>query len=159
MAHKMERKRLNKVFKLNNIENATVKYGTNDKINPQVIFISFKTWIIPTFEDETYVSVFELSKRQIKKIISSFISETNIFSSKYIIDFNLNPNKLTSKGKKFMQIDIFFKQNNKECISINDNIFHSIFTMLINDIMNNLEENDFSLSNRKQTNIYYNNKC
>lgn len=145
----MENKRLRKKYKLNDIDIASIQYGTNDKINPQVIFLSFKTWIKPTFEDEDYVSVFETSKRQIKRIISNFITETNIFSSKYIIDFIFNPIKLTLKSRKFMQIDIFFKQSNKKCIPINSDTFYSAFTILSNDIINNLEENDFSLSNRK----------
>lgn len=145
----MENKRLRKNYKINDIDKASIQYGTNDKINPQVIFLSFKTWIKPTFEDEAYVSVFENSKRQIKKIISNFIFDTNIFSSKYIIDFIFNPIKLTLKSRKFMQIDIFFKQSNKKCIPINSDTFYSAFTILSNDIINNLEENDFSLSNRK----------
>lgn len=145
----MENKRLRKNYKINDIDKTSIQYGTNDKNDPQVIFLSFKTWIMPTFEDEAYISVFETSKRQIKKIISNFISETKIFSSKYIIDFILNPIKLTLKSRKFMQIDIFFKQNNKECIPINSDTFSSAFTILSNDIINNLEENDFSLSNKK----------
>jgi len=120
-----------------------------NKNNPQVVYMSIRTWIKPTFIEDSYVPIFEDTKRQIKNTISKFISENNKFSSKYILDFDINTEKLTYKTSKFMQLDVFFKQKDNNVLKINDSIFNSLFSLLSNDILINFENNDLSLSKTK----------
>lgn len=145
----MANKRLSKIFTIKSFDNATIKYGTMNKNNPQVVYMSIRTWIKPTFIEDSYVPIFEDTKRQIKNTISKFISENNKFSSKYILDFDINTEKLTYKTSKFMQLDVFFKQKDNNVLKINDSIFNSLFSLLSNDILINFENNDLSLSKTK----------
>lgn len=145
----MANKRLSKAFTIKSFDNASVKYGTMDKTNPQVIYMSIRTWIKPSFIDESYESIFDITKHQIKSTISNFVNEENNFSSKYILDFDINPAKLNYKTSKFMQMDVFFKQKNDSLLKINDKSLHSSFSILANDILNNFENNDLVLSKTK----------
>ena len=51
--------------------------------------------------------------------------------------------------KKFISFNIFFKQTNDNPIKINDILFKTKFDELINDFLNLLISNEFSVSKSK----------
>ena len=140
--------RLNKEFKLNISDNISLKYGTVNKDNPQVVYLSGKCWIEPTFKAD-YFNVVDLIKKEFKHKVSSFVLHDNVFSTQFILDFDLDCDNLKYGKKKFTSFNIFFKQLNNNPIKINDIVFKTKFDGLINDFLNLLISNEFSVSKSK----------
>lgn len=140
--------RLNKEFKLNISDNISLKYGTVNKDNPQVIYLSGKCWVSPLFEGD-YFNVVDLIKKEFKHDISSFVFNDSVFNSHFILDFNFDNDNLQYGKKKFISFNIFFKQSNEIPIKMNNPVFKTKFDELINDFLNLFISNDFSVSKSK----------
>ena len=140
--------RLNKEFKLNISDNISLKYGTVNKDNPQVIYLSGKCWVSPLFEGD-YFNVVDLIKKEFKHDISSFVFNDSVFNPHFILDFDFDNDNLQYGKKKFISFNIFFKQSNEIPIKVNNNVFKTKFDELINDFLNLFISNDFSVSKSK----------
>lgn len=140
--------RLNKEFKLNISDNISLKYGTVNKDNPQVIYLSGKCWVSPLFEGD-YFNVVDLIKKEFKHDISSFVFNDSVFNSHFILDFDFDNDNLQYGKKKFISFNIFFKQSNEIQIKVNNPVFKTKFDELINDFLNLFISNEFSVSKSK----------
>lgn len=140
--------RLSKEYNLNISNNISIKYGTVNKDNPQVIYLSGKCWIKPLFED-TYDNIINAIKKDFKHKVFSFVFNDKLFTNNFILDFNLDSDKLQFNKSKFMSFNIFFKQYDKNIISINNDIFKNKFDGLINDFLELFVSNDFLMSKSK----------
>ncbi len=142
--------RLNKEVKLNSCKNISLKYGSVNKNDPQVIYVSGKMWICPTYDGD-FNEPIELVYSKFKKELSKILRNSNIFESKHILDFDLNPENLVRDKKKFFSITFFVKQKSEKIINLNNikNIVSSDFSYLFSDLENDLIENEFEVSKTK----------
>lgn len=143
--------RLNKEYKLNINDSINLIYGSVDRLNPQVIYLSGKTWILPQFDGE-YETIINLILNNFKKEIRNNILNSTLFSNKYICDFDLNTLALSEDKNTFMSFDIFVKQKNQPILDLKSikPFINGIFSKLINNLENNFRENAFMLSKSKQ---------
>lgn len=144
--------RLNKEIKLNNCKNISLKYGSVNKNDPRVIYVSGKMWLCPTYDgdfDEPINFVYDKFKRQLKSILM----DSTVFDTRYILDFDLNSYNLEKNKKKYFSITFFVRQKSENVINLNNikNIISSNFGYLFNELENNLIENDFDVSKTKKT--------
>ena len=144
--------RLNKEIKLNNCKNISLKYGSVNKNDPRVIYVSGKMWLCPTYDgdfDEPINVVYDKFKRQLKSILM----DSTVFDTRYILDFDLNSYNLEKNKKKYFSITFFVRQKSENVINLNNikNIISSNFGYLFNELENNLIENDFDVSKTKKT--------
>jgi hypothetical protein len=142
--------RLNKEIKLNGCKNISLKYGSVNKNDPKVIYISGKMWICPTFEgnfDEPIDFVYSKFKKELTKILRN----STVFENKHILDFDLNSENLVCNKKKFFSITFFVRQKSEKTINLNNikNIISSDFSYLFMELENDLIENEFEVSKTK----------
>lgn len=142
--------RLNKEVKLNSCKNISLKYGSVNKNDPQVIYVSGKMWICPTYDGD-FNEPINLVYSKFKKELSRILRNSTVFESRHILDFDLNSENLVRDKKKFFSITFFVKQKSENLINLNNikNIVSSDFSYLFSELENDLIENEFEVSKTK----------
>ena len=142
--------RLNKEVKLNSCKNISLKYGSVNKNDPQVIYVSGKMWICPTYDGD-FNEPINLVYSKFKKELSRILRNSTVFESRHILDFDLNSENLVRDKKKFFSITFSIKQKSEKLINLNNikNIVSSDFSYLFNELENDLIENEFEVSKTK----------
>lgn len=142
--------KLNKEIKLNSCKNICLKYGSVNKNDPQVIYVSGKMWICPTYDGD-FESPISFAYNNFKRKLTKILRDSTIFESKHILDFDINPENLIKDKKKFFSISFFIKQNSEKLINLNNikNIISAEFVYLFKELENDLIENDFEISKTK----------
>ena len=143
-------KRLNKEYKLDVCNHISLKYGTVNRNNPQVVYISGKCWVSPQRE-MNYVDVIDSIEKRMKKNIKSFLIDGINFDNRFILDFDINTEGLAPREKKFLSFDFYLRQNekNKKQLSdLNDLLKRKVST-IANNLVYSFKENDFSINKKK----------
>lgn len=143
-------KRLNKEYKLDVCKHINLKYGTVNKNNPQVVYVSGKCWVSP-LRIMDYTKVINAIEKNMRKNIKTFLIDDINFVDKYILDFDISIEKIFPNEKKFLSFDFYLRQNEKnkkELIDLKD-----MFSRKISTIANNLvymfKENGFTIEKTK----------
>jgi hypothetical protein len=143
-------KRLNKEYKLDVCKHISLKYGTVNRNNPQVVYISGKCWVSP-LKEMNYSDVIDEIEKEMKKNIKTFFIDDVNFINKFILDFDINTDNLIPKEKKFLSFDFYLRQNEKNKKQLSD--LKDLFSRKVSTIANNLvymfKENNFSIEKRK----------
>jgi hypothetical protein len=140
--------RLSKEFKLNISNNISVKYGSVDKNNPKVIYIEGKCWISPLFEGNYAVHIDNI-KAQFRKGVSKLLISNEVYSSKFILDFDVNTENMKIDEKKFLSFNIFLRQKSNSLYTLKDSKLYEHFPTMVNMLYNLLNENEFRVTKRK----------
>lgn len=142
--------RLNKEIKLNSCKNISLKYGSVNKNNPQVVYVSGKMWICPTYNGD-FSEPINYVYNAFRKELSKILKNNDFFEKKHILDFNLNYENLVYNKKKYFSITFFVKQKKEKISKLNDikNVISSDFSYLFSELENNLIKNDFEVSKTK----------
>lgn len=145
--------RLNKEIKINCSDNIILKYGSVNKNDPQIIYVSGKMWISPTYNGD-FETPINFIRSNFKKELSKILKNSVLFDNKFILDFDINPLNLICNKKTFFSISFFIKQNGEKIINLKNikNIIISNFGYLFRDLENELNENDFEISKTKNEN-------
>ena len=143
-------KRLNKEYKLDVCKHISLKYGTVNRNNPQVVYVSGKCWVSPLRNMDYDDVIYHIEKEMRKNIKTFFIDEIN-FDNKYILDFDINVDNINPNEKKFLSFDFYLRQNEKNKKQLGD--LKDMLNRKVSTIANNLvymfKENDFSIEKRK----------
>jgi len=140
--------RLSKEFKLNISNKISVKYGSADKNNPKVIYIEGKCWISPLFEGD-YTAHIDNIKAQFRKGVSKLLISNEVYSSKFILDFDVNTENMKIDEKKFLSFNIFLRQKSNSLYTLKDAKLYERFPTMVNMLYNLLNENEFRVTKRK----------
>ena len=105
-------KRLNKEYKLDVCKHISLKYGTVNRNNPQVVYVSGKCWVSPLRVMNYGDIISNIEKEMRRNIKTFFIDEIN-FDNKYILDFDINVDNINPNEKKFLSFDFYLRQNEK----------------------------------------------
>jgi hypothetical protein len=144
-------KRLNKEYKLDVCSHITLKYGTVNRNNPQVIYVSGKCWVSP-LRKMNYTSVFNEAEKNMRKNIKTFLIDGVNFEDKYILDFDINIDNISPSEKKFLSFDFYLKQNekNKKELSAFKDVFNRKISTIANNLVYVLKKNDFTVNKTKK---------
>ena len=144
-------KRLNKEYKLDVCSHIKLKYGTVNRNNPQVIYVSGKCWVSPLRKMD-YTSVFNEAEKNMRKNIKTFLIDGVNFEDKYILDFDINIDNISPNEKKFLSFDFYLKQNekNKKELSAFKDAFNRKISTIVNNLVYILKENDFTVNKTKK---------
>jgi hypothetical protein len=82
-------KRLNKEYKLDVCNHVVVKYGSVNKDNPQVVYVSGRCWVSPQIKMD-YDDVIYHIEKEMRKNIKLFLMDGINFDKKFILDFDIN---------------------------------------------------------------------
>lgn len=143
-------KRLNKEYKLDVCSHVTVKYGTVNKENPQVIYVSGRCWVSP-MSNMNYSYVMDEIEKKLRKNIRLFLMDGVNFDKRFILDFDINTDKFNVGEKKFLSFDFYLKQNeeNKRPLKELKSILRSRLSTIVNNLVYCFQENDFNVEKKK----------
>ena len=141
-------KRTNKEYKVLLHDNLLTKYGTVNRINPKVIYLSCKTWI----ESNDINDINEIIQDifiTFKKELFNNIYSSNIFDKNFITNFEIKTSSMKSK-KKFFNFEIYLKQKNNVMAvkELKPNVI-DLFQPLLNHLILNFNKNYLILSKGK----------
>ena len=143
-------KRLNKEYKLDVCNHISLKYGTVNKDNPQVIYVSGKCWVCPKSE-MNYGPRINMIEKEMKRHIKTFLMDGINFENKFILDFDINIDGISPKKKKFLSFDFYLKQNEKNKKQLKD--LKELLERKVSTISNNLvylfRDNNFEIEKKK----------
>lgn len=143
-------KRLNKEYKLDVCKHISLKYGTVNRNNPQVVYVSGKCWVSPQREMD-YSTVINDIEKNMRKNIKSFLIDGINFDNKFILDFDISIDNLLPKTKKFLSFDFYLRQNekNKKDLASLKELFDRKISTIANNLVYNFKENDFTVDKKK----------
>ena len=143
-------KRLNKEYKLDVCNHISLKYGTVNRNNPQVVYVSGKCWVSPQ-RDMDYGNVIDNIEKTMRKNIKSFLIDGINFDNRFILDFDINIDGLVPREKKFLSFDFYLRQNenNKKKLSDLNDLFKRKVSTIANNIVYSFKENDFTINKKK----------
>ena len=105
----MVKKRLNKEITLDVCDSIVLKYGTVNKDNPKVIYVSGKCWLTP-LDEMDFPCVISSVEKEFLRSVKGLMFDGNDFDGKIIMDFDVNCDKMSLGEKKFLSFDFFLRQ-------------------------------------------------
>jgi hypothetical protein len=143
-------KRFNKEYKLDVCNHISLKFGSVNKDNPQVIYVSGKCWILPTKEMNYSLRIHSIEK-EFKERIKMFFLDNENFDNKLILDFDINTDGLSPTRKKFLSFDFYLRQNerNKKSLSELKDIVSRKSSTVSNNLVYLFKENNFQIEKKK----------
>lgn len=96
-------------IKLKDIDNYNVRYGTLDKFNPEVIYITAKTKIKPLEKKGSYAKDVAVIKSNFIEFVDKLIKESEDFNDKYICHFETNENGMVYNKRSYVKYLIYIK--------------------------------------------------
>ena len=143
-------KRLNKEYKLDVCNHVVVKYGSVNKDNPQVVYVSGRCWVSPQMK-MNYDDVIYHIEKVMRKNIELFLMDGVNFDKKFILVFDINTDNFGIGDKKFLSFDFYLRQNeaNKKPLKDLKNILNGRISTVVNNLVYLFKENDFIIEKRK----------
>jgi len=143
-------KRLNKEYKLDVSKDVLLKYGSVNKDNPQVIYVSGKCWISPTREMDYDKVITDIESDMRKNIRKVFIDGEN-FENRFILDFDVSTDGLFPNRKKFLSFDFYLRQKerNKKKLSDIKEFINDKVRYVSNEMVFSFKENAFTVQKSK----------
>ena len=142
-------KRLNKEYSLELNEYIDVKYGSIDKLNPLVIYVTCKGWVCPECVenyDETMDSIFNDFKKKLKKSIAN----SQYFENRFVCDFDLRTASVRENKKNYISFEFFVRQKNKiHSLKEMKKPMKDTFKGIIDDLVHNLELHTLKVTKTK----------
>lgn len=144
-------KRLNKEYKLDVCNHISLKYGSVNRENPQVVYISGRCWIIPK-KEMNYNEVISSIEKEMKRNIKSFFVDEVNFENKMILDFDINIDGLEPLSQKFLSFDFYLRQNEKNKKKLKDlkKVISNRASTVINNLVYSFRENNFDVKKNKR---------
>lgn len=132
----MEKKvRLCKEYKLDLSNTFKLKYGSMNRINPNVVYVEGKTYIGPT-EEFDYENGIKKLMSSFKKNIANKIKKDSSLSKNFVFDYDVAAYRMKQGAKKILLFNFYFKQG-KEIIPLKD--IKNKVEDLISEPLGNLE--------------------
>jgi hypothetical protein len=143
-------KRLKKEYSLDVCNHIVLKYGTVNRDNPQVIYISGKCWVSPKDEMDYGKTISEI-ERNMRKNIKNLLMDGINFEKKFILDFDINVDGLAPYRKRFLSFDFYLRQNekNKKDLSLLKPLLSGKVSTISNNLVYSFRENNFQIEKRK----------
>lgn len=142
--------RLNKEYKLNVCDHIIVKYGSVNKDNPQVVYISGKCWVSPTHEAD-YACLANLIENNFRKTVRRVMLDGINFENRLILDFDVVTDKMFVGSRKYLCFEIYLRQNEKNKKRLKDlsSIITSKTSIIANSLAESLHRNGFLVGKQK----------
>lgn len=147
----MKQERLNSEKKINH-SFFKVKLGTINKNNPSTVYVNGSVFISPLLNKENYDYDINEIKKNFNKIIKKQLNTNNLFSNKFICDFDVRTSGIKPNKKSFLSFQYHLKQNTLNIMKLDllKRNANEMITLILNELEENIIEHDFSLSKSKK---------
>lgn len=137
-------KKLCREYKIEN-DLLNVKFGTINREQPKVFYITFNGWIKNCTEIEEII-------RNYKEYITSLIHNHQQISNNFLFNYEIATNKQNKKNKNYFTLEITLKQNQENYISNIKTLFYKMedFIIAIMDyLLTTFNNNDIEITKKK----------
>ena len=145
----MKKERLNGEKKIN-CSNFKLKVGTINKKNPSVIYIDGSTFISPVLDKDDYTNDIKNLKKDLITRIKNDLLRSNLFKSKYILDFDVKTSGLKQNKKSFLSFQCHLCQNNIIPFGEITKKSNDIINIFINNIEKDFNKENFIIFKTKK---------
>lgn len=131
-------------------DDARIKCGTTNNSNPQVVYVSYLSWLNPlSGECDTAVTYSVI--KSFKKNIRDTILETDFLDDRSMCDFDIKWNVLENQRPARMPFEIFVKQREGNSKSLREmrNLLEELFREPILTFLDDLKEIGMGASMKK----------
>lgn len=146
----MKQKRTTETHSLDISDKIAISYGTVNKKNPVVVYLSLGCWI---FTNATWNNKEKLISLEntIRKFIKTQIINDGLFCERYILDYDVCLDNVF-RAKRFLSIDLYLKQNGTTIHSVKELLptVSERTSTFIDELIGNLEDNDFTVTKTKK---------
>lgn len=144
-------KRLKREYGLDINNNVVVKYGTLDKENPKVVYVTCKGYITP-IEKFDYDSAIDDIINCFKKKLRHTLRKSIYFENKFICDFDLKSVTMEYNKKNYFMVEFYVRQLNNNIVGIKevDKYLIETFSHNINDLIKQFNDNTFIVTKTKR---------
>ena len=97
-------------------QNFTVKYGTLNQDQPDVIYLRAKTRILPN-KNIDYTENVKNIRKTFQEYVTKEVIEDNELANKHIMQLSTNENGLRHNKTSILKFDIFMKPLNEICFA------------------------------------------
>ena len=145
----MENIRLNKEYVLDIDNFFDIKYGSVNRLNPLVIYISCKTWICPN-KEVNFKNIIGKALCEFKQKLKNIIISCDNYDNKFIYDDFINYNGMKINKKNYFSIEIYIRRNDcdEDLFSLKKDIEYN-FKHLFNELSLSLNNDCFKLTKSK----------
>ncbi len=144
-----------KTSKLNIFDDAKCHYGTVDSKELKSIYIVLQTWIEPLTEEENWIKITGLIKRQIQHTLIEVV-DSQTFERKQIVDLDLRTSGIQKNKKSFLNLEITLFVHDKN-LDFKSLLLRSkikkIITSVYHDDLKNSKYFTLSLTKNKETEL------
>lgn len=143
--------RLNSEKRIEN-EDFKLKIGTTNKVNPLVIYVEGKAFISPTEEKDGYNKDISEIKHHFKRSISTSLAGSNIFDTKYILDFQVASSGISVNKKSFLSFQFLLRQKGEKIMKLIDvkTASEGMISSIVGSLKETIAEHNFELSKTKK---------
>lgn len=133
-------KRQSKEYKFTDDNKFTVKYGTLNKLNSNVIYIKSKMKLTPSMI--TKGSTIEGITKKFSQCVSEYVNKNHSIHNTHICQLDINENKFRNKKNTYLKYDLFIKPLNQDTIENFDVVVKDITGSINKKIKEILAEKD-----------------
>lgn len=99
-----------------------VKCGMTTENDPRVMYITAKTWVRPSSDENDNESGINLAMRKIERAVSQMTRRSTIFANRHFFTSSVNTEKMSTKRKKAMTWELFVRQDETDAAKATDNV-------------------------------------
>jgi len=125
-----------------------LRYGSINKLKPNIIYVIGNSWIIPQYVGDYKRDIINIINR-FKKLLRQRVKESNNFDNNMVCDFDVKFATLKENKKNCMSFEVFLKQYSKNgIIPLNDlqDVLLNIFKEVVIELMFDLKEKSFAVN-------------
>lgn len=146
----MKQKRLCESYNLViNNKMATTKFGTVNKKNPVVVYISLGTWLYTKGNHKQYLISLEDT---VRRLIKTYLLNDGLFAQRYLLEYDVCLDPFRNGAKHFLSLDLYLKQNSTTILSMRE-LLPSVTertSKFVDELIDNLEDSGFTVSKTKK---------
>ena len=148
----MEKQKRNSVEKKIDNQFFRLKLGTVNRMNPEVIYLEGKTFIIPVDDDRDYSNTLKIMRKGLSRIVNNALFNNKYFKSNYILDLQVANSGVSLEKKSFLTFQLLLRQYPE---AINDlkkvkNNCEGFFTSITDELGDFIKEHGFVITKTKK---------
>lgn len=146
-----KQKRTSKEISVNADSSFTASYGSTNRNNPEVLYITGKTYISPKFTSDSYSESIDTMRDRYVSDVRRILSRYKGFDNRLITNMDVSVKGLRNGKNSFMDFNVYVRQKKDGMLSFNTigKTMDSITKEICDAIRCNIEDCDFSCQKTK----------
>lgn len=146
-----QQKRLSQTYNLDVNNKMAISFGTVNKTNPVVVYLSLGCWIYSNTTGNQNKQKLISLEDTVRNLVKTNLLYDGLFSQRYILDYDVSLNNVI-RSKRFLYINVYLKQNSTTIHTVKELLptVTERASKFIDEVVDDLEENGFTVSKTKK---------